>query len=59
MSIFGKIIGAIFGSKADAAPGGAGAPAAGGVRGVQARLGTIVAMHIASRTGPTFSGVPE
>ena len=33
MSIFGKIIGAIFGSKADAAPGGAGAPAAGAAGG--------------------------
>ena len=33
MSIFGKIMGAIFGSKADAAPGGAGAPAAGAAGG--------------------------
>jgi hypothetical protein len=30
MSIFGKIMSAIFGSKADAAPAGAGAPAGGG-----------------------------
>jgi hypothetical protein len=33
VSIFGKIMGAIFGSKADAAPGGAGAPAAGAAGG--------------------------
>jgi Domain of unknown function (DUF3597) len=30
MSIFGKIMSAIFGTKADAAPAGAGAPAGGG-----------------------------
>ena len=30
MSIFGKIMGAIFGTKADAAPAGSGAPAGGG-----------------------------
>jgi len=30
MSIFGKIMSAIFGNKADAAPAGAGAPAGGG-----------------------------
>jgi hypothetical protein len=33
VSIFGKIMGAIFGSKADAAPGGAGAPAGGAAGG--------------------------
>ncbi|WP_322517123.1 DUF3597 domain-containing protein [Rhodopseudomonas palustris] len=43
MSIFGKIMGAIFGSKADAAPGGSAepTPAAAGTAPAQTSAGTV------------------
>ena len=47
MSIFGKIMGAIFGSKADAAPAGGGAAAGGGASGGAAAAPAAATVDVA------------